>query len=169
MKHSKWILSLLATFTLIPFANAGVLSLGTVSDTTYLLGVDLAGKFTDTYSFNLSGPSNLTDTFGNYLANINGFSFELVSASSPSTAIGSSTGQGSYSNLSSGAYDFIFSGTVPHGFFGIGAYFGDFHVASAGAVPELDTWLMLVVGAGLLVYQLRRRQSSLRHAELTPS
>ena len=32
---------------------------------------------------------------------------------------------------------------------------------TVGAVPEADTWLMLLVGGGLIAYQLRRKQRAL--------
>jgi hypothetical protein len=163
MKHSKLVLALLLAISLSPSANAKVISIGTVGATNYLLGFVGPGLFTDNYLFTLSGTSNITDAF-NPVFGISGFNYSLSEVSPTAAVFGPST---SYSGLSAGTYDFTFTGTNPKPTFpSLGIYFGDYNVASAGAVPELDTWLMLVIGAGLLVYQLRRRQNTLRHSQL---
>jgi len=58
--------------------------------------------------------------------------------------------------LAPGSYRFAIAGTGS-GFFG-GIYRGTLHVA---AVPEADTWVMLLMAFGIVVYQLRRKQRSL--------
>jgi hypothetical protein len=165
MKHSKLGLAMLLAITLSPCANASVISIGAVGATNYLLGFVGSGPFTDIYQFTLSGMSNITDAF-NPVFGINSFSFGLTNVTNPGSPVpfGSSA---SYSGLGAGTYDFTFAGTVPNpNFPSLGIYFGDYNVAAAGAVPELDTWLMFTIGAGLLVYQLRRRQNALRHSQL---
>ena len=60
-----------------------------------------------------------------------------------------------FSSLSKGNYEFLITGTgLSHG----GSYFNAFAVS---AVPEVDTWVMLVIGAGLVGFQLRRKHQSL--------
>ena len=86
-----------------------------------------------------------------------------VVGGSASTLIGSFTGNMSplniagqtFSSLSQGDYEFLITGTgLSHG----GSYFNAFAVS---AVPEADTWVMLVIGAGLVGFQLRRKHQSL--------
>ena len=142
-----------------PLAHAGVIGIPLGGSTTGVIGADGHGSFTDSLSFNISQPSNLKDTFGSL--GISGFSYTLYDATT-SSFVGSAKTK-SFSDLPGGMYDFIFSGTVP----GIvGFYAGGFRTSAAGAVPELDVWMMLIIGGALLVYQLRRRQSSLRNSQL---
>jgi hypothetical protein len=140
-------------------ASAGVFGIPLGTDNTVVLGVVAPGAFTDTLGFSLSGPSTVTDLFAP-IFNVGQFSYSLYDLTT-STSLGSKK---SYT-VGSGSYDWIFKGIGTSFIIPLGVYFGDYHV-SAAAVPELDTWLMLAVGAGLLVYQLRRRQSALRHSQL---
>jgi len=161
MKRSKFALALLAAVSLSPCAEASVFSLGTFGDTNVLFGFDFSGPIHDIYQFTLAGKSNITDSFVG--ANIADFSYSLSEVAPTPTALGT---HASYSGLGAGKYDFAFSGLVPSFPIPLGIYFGDYTVAAAGAVPELDTWLMLLVGAGLTAFQLRRRQNTLRHSQL---
>jgi hypothetical protein len=129
-----------------------VFDLGTVSGTTYLGGIDPPGPFKDTFGFDLTGTSDLSAHF-NPIFGVSHFKWSLDELIGGTYV---SLGQHpSFSDLGSGLYEFAFTGTaaIP------GVYFGDFHVS---AVPEMDTWLMLLLGAGLLAYQLRRRQRAHR-------
>ncbi len=65
----------------------------------------------------------------------------------------------SFSDLASGAYRFLFSGTVSGA---TGGFSGT--IAAVPAVPEPETWLMMLIGAGLVAYQLRRKQQVIQHA-----
>lgn len=148
---------LIAFFGLLaaaPCTQAAVLSLGTFSNTNYLVGVDNAGSFTDFYKFQLNGSSDVTGAFAPFFGVSNfGWTLDQYKGGTYTPLTGSN---GSFSNLSSGPYEFVFDGTVTP--FPLGAYIGSYSVT---AVPEPDTWLMLLIGAGLLAYQLRRKQRSL--------
>jgi hypothetical protein len=79
-------------------------------------------------------------------------------------------GQGGFQNVASssgspisfddllgpGEYRIALNG-IGSGFFG-GVYRGSLQVA---AVPEADVWVMLLVGFGAVLFQLRRKQRSL--------
>jgi hypothetical protein len=149
---AKVILALSMGFAMFPPVNAAVFDLGTISGTTYLAGIDGPGSFKDSFGFDLTSPSDLSAHF-NPIFGVSGFKWSLDEfIGGEYVSLGRHP---SFSDLGSGLYEFVFTGTaaIP------GVYFGDFHVS---AVPEIDTWLMLLLGAGLLAYQLRRRQRALR-------
>ena len=123
------------------------------------------GAFADTVTFRLASESYIADVF-TALKGIKSFTIELFSggsllgsfsggaASSPATsypthlfgALGpSSTGQ---------HYSLTISGTGSR-------HAGYFNALAVSAVPEADTWLMLMAGVGLVALQLRRKQRSL--------
>src|ERR1700693_731423 len=108
MKHLKLVLVLLLAVSLSPCAKANVISIGTLANTNYLLGVIPGGAFSDIYQFTLSTASNITDVF-NPVFGVNNFGFTPTDLTT-STGFGSHS---SYSSLNPGTYDFTFTGTVP--------------------------------------------------------
>ena len=121
------------------------------------------GSISDIVTFSLSAASSVTDAF--LAGGISPMTVSLYSVvgGSASTLLGSFTGSMSplniagqtFSSLSKGDYEFLITGTgLSHG----GSYFNAFAVS---AVPEADTWVMLVIGAGLVGFQLRRKHQSL--------
>jgi len=120
-------------------------------------------SFSDTLSFGLSSLSDLGGIVGetgipNFTATISGGSL-----SSP-TAL---TSQFFMTDLAAGNYTMSFKGVASGGSGLMPNIYGTFF--SVTAVPEPDTWLMLLVGAGLVGFQLRRKQKVLRHRPLVAS
>ena len=67
------------------------------------------------------------------------------------------TASPSFADLSAGKYHWDITGTTGRqsGFWGA--------KMAVTAVPEADVWMMLLIGLGLVGYQLRRKQQSLKH------
>jgi hypothetical protein len=152
MKLTKLLLALLVGSALVPHARAGVIDLGSAAGTTYLEGLIAPGAFTDSFGFGLSGPSDLSADFKPVFG-ISGFHWTLDELEGGKyVSLGRHP---SFNDLGSGLYKFVFCGTALQP---VNIYFGDFHV---GAVPETNTWLMLLLAAGLIVYRLPGRQRSL--------
>jgi hypothetical protein len=182
MKRVKRALAVLLLLTSVPFtaAEAKVFNLGDISTETYVpIGNWVSGHFNDYFKFSLGGTSDL-ESFAQTLDLTLGFgfnTFSLLNIKDFAVELQQKTGSGpggwvdyvpsssdvlpSFSNLSfdditAGLYRLHVSGKG-NGLLG-GAYFGNLQVA---AVPELDTWLMLLIGVGLVAYQLRRKHGSL--------
>ena len=150
-------------------AHAAAIDLGTPADGSYGFGraVSFGETFTDYVNFNLDSSADVTSFIKSFDMSI--FGFDLVGIDNFTTGL-ERLGTGGYSSIASltsnpasfddllspGAYRFSVAGTAS-GFFG-GLYRGTLHVA---AVPEADTWVMLLMGLGLVGYQLRRKQRSL--------
>jgi hypothetical protein len=115
-------------------------------------------SFIDTVSFKLgTGLSDLGGVLGD--SNISGFT-ATVSGGSLIAPL-PLTSSYLFTDLSQGTYTMTFKGASTGTFPSI---YGTFF--SVAAVPEPDTWLMLVIGAGLVGFQLRRKQKVLRHRPL---
>jgi hypothetical protein len=147
-------------------AEARTIHLGTVEsgDTVYF-GDTITRRrhsFEEFVSFHLTGPSSISATFKS-MFNIIGSSFtveleqkkhgswtEIATGSPQSSAYSFALGL-----VQSGNYRWEVEGTTGRksGFWG-----GSMSVA---AVPEADVWTMLLIGAGLVGYQLRRKQNTL--------
>jgi hypothetical protein len=176
MKIAKFVLAVLVTVGFIPFSSAKVTSLGEISDgfeTFQHLGAN--GSFTDHVTFTLPTTATSFDIEGlilgldlKGLSQIKSFSITLEKY------VGSSwieqTGlvtydkaclvaltQFSYTGLLPGSYQYLISGKGK-GLFG-GIYTGGISVAP---VPEAETWAMLIAGAALVMFQLRRKQRTLQ-------
>ena len=78
----------------------------------------------------------------------------------PATGIGDLYSSFSFNSLVAGSYVLGIYGIGDGPVLNLGRFRGTASVA--GAVPELDTWLMMLIGAGLVAYQLRRKQNSLQ-------
>jgi hypothetical protein len=154
-----------------------------------------AGAFTDTYSFGVttlasgtatgnSSTSTLTVNgllIGTTGVTLSGISLwegasQLKSVAATFTGTGSSSFPGGYTLsgnaysavlnylplLSGHTYDLKISGSTAVGTSG-GAYAGSLTV---NAVPEPEEWAMMLVGAGLVSYQVRRKQKGLSQSTL---
>jgi hypothetical protein len=155
-------------------AQAATTSLGTVSDGSYGFGraVNFGETFTDYVDFSLHNSAEVSSFIKSFDMSI--FHFDLLGIDNFSTGL-QKLGSSGYSTIASltanpasfddllspGSYRFSVAGTGS-GFFG-GIYRGTLHVA---AVPEADTWVMLLMAFGIVVYQLRRKQRAL---EQTPA
>jgi hypothetical protein len=157
-------------------AHAVAIDLGTVSDGSYGFGrsLNFGETFTDYVNFDLDSSADVSSFIKSFDMSI--FGFDLIGIDNFSTGLERLGTGGSYSSIASltsnpasfddllspGAYRFSIAGTAS-GFFG-GLYRGTLHVA---AVPEADTWVMLLMGLGLVAYQLRRKQRSLEQGPAT--
>lgn len=155
-------------------ASAATIDLGTLSDKTYgFSGYVKPGKsFTDYVNFSLSAPASLGGLVKSLNVSLGHFSLlglknftvqlqSLVSGASLSTQVGSYSAL-SFADLAAGSYRLKLTGTG-HALLG-GYYKGA--IQQVAAVPEPQTWLMLVVGFALIVFQLRRKQRSLPQQSL---
>jgi len=130
-------------------------SAGTLGATPYLNAPSISGSgvvFQDTYNFTVSpGATFVSESLSNIA--LPGFwnnsSLGMQLFDSANTALTGSV-MSFYGPLSAGSYYAKVSGTTsgPYG----GAY-----AFSAAAVPEAETWAMMLVGVGLVGFQLRRR------------
>jgi hypothetical protein len=151
-------------------AQANTTSLGTVGDGSYGFGraINFGETFTDYVNFSLSDSAEVSSFIKSFDMSI--FHFDLLGIDNFTTGLQKLGSGGAYTTLASlasnpssfddllspGSYRFSVAGTGS-GFFG-GIYRGTLHVA---AVPEADTWVMLLMAFGIVVYQLRRKQRSL--------
>jgi type 1 fimbria pilin len=160
MKSARLVLATaMMALGLMGQAEAKVTHLGTLSsgqivtfDDTFAPGKN----FKDVLAFNLKTPLDITGILGDL--NMSSFSAVLKGPSGFSKTI--SLGNYNFDDLAVGHYRMVFTGVTSSS---IKGGFGTILTA----VPETDTWLMLVIGAGLVVFQLRRKQKTLRHRPLT--
>jgi hypothetical protein len=175
MKISSLLLAAVLSVGLASVGHAKTTDLGSLSSsssTQYFFDAGLNGHFTDYINFDLASAASLADGFVfapkvKNLTKVTDFSLSLQSLQSSSwinLATFGSNGSGafkgttfSFGNLAAGSYRLVLDG-VGKGSFG-GGYIGGFNVAAA--VPEAETWAMLLVGFSLVGYQLRRKQKSL--------
>jgi hypothetical protein len=147
-------------------AQAKTIPLGTVdAGDTVNFGDTITRRqhsFEDFVNFHLSGPSSISASFKSFF-NIIGSSFTVeleqkthgswmdIATGSPQ----SSTYPFALSLLKTGNYRWEVAGTTGRkpGFWSASM--------SVAAVPEADVWTMLLIGAGLVGYQLRRKQNTL--------
>jgi hypothetical protein len=175
-KLSSLLLAAVLSVGLVSLSHAKTTDLGTLSNgTQFFYDAGLDNHFTDYVNFDLSSAANIDPGFVfapvlKGLTKITDFSLSLESMQADSwinLATFGTTGtfKGntfSFANLMPGNYRFVLDG-VGKGMFG-GGYLGGFNVTSA--VPEAETWAMLLVGFGLIAYQLRRKQRTLLEQQL---
>ncbi len=167
MKHLRVLFALSLAIGLSAGAQAKVTHLGKLSDgdVAATTGRVHGGTFSNTVTFRLASESYVADVF-TALKGITSFTIDLFSGSnmlgsfsggaagSPSTSFPTHVfGALSASTLGQ-HYTLKIAGT------GIG-HARYFNAIAVSAVPEADTWLMLIAGIGLVGFQLRRKQHSL--------
>lgn len=178
MKRARLLMSVVMVIGTASLAQAKVVDLNggnPLSTGSYSLFGYTAPNSTlsDFWNFTLGGVSDIAGTANpaDLIFSFGSLSFDLLSLSDFSFLLQQNSGSGwttisdhntsptsfIYSGIGAGTYRLAIAGTGT-GIFG-GGYLGNLQVA---AVPELDTWLMLLIGAGLIAYQLRRKQSSLQ-------
>lgn len=149
--------TMLFTGAMAANASTHITNLGTLEDGDFGLVGGLFAKpqsFEDIVNFTLTSTSSIT-----------GFvtPFRLQSANWSLTSSGNTLGGGaltlgsySFADLTPGSYSVSIFGTSR----AFGFYTASYRVAVA-AVPEMETWLMLAIGAGLVAFQLHRKQKAL--------
>jgi len=164
MRSRQFLVSAILMVALALPAGAAVrkTELGTLSDGDFGI-VDhlfvLPQSFHDTINFTLTNTSTISGLVA---------PFRLVCATwTLSSALGViaggdfTFGRYSFSDLAPGDYSVAIFGKSKT----LGGYAASYKVAVA-AVPELETWLMLIIGVGLAAFQLHRRQRSLSEQAL---
>jgi hypothetical protein len=168
MKFARVLLALSLALGMSAVTEAKVSHLGLLSDgdavsTSAKVDKSFLG-FSDTVTFRLASESSVADIF-TALKGITSFTVSLFldgskldsfsggpggSPSSPTSFV--------FSPLAASAkgehYTLMISGSGK-------ANATYFNALSVSAVPEADTWLMLIAGLGLIGFQLRRKQQSL--------
>jgi len=166
MKFAKTAIAVAVLGTALSFgASANDSNYGTLNNGALYSFGDLISdgtSFTDTLTFNLSGFSNLTGFLGE--TGISGLTANFSGGSLGSTGVTLLPDAYRLNDLTAGAYTVTFKGTATTGSGFIPGIYGTFF--SVAAVPEPDTWLMMIIGAGLVGFQLRRKQKVLRHQPL---
>jgi hypothetical protein len=159
MKTLKLFFASAAALGALSGAQAATFNLGNVDGETRYFG-DIVGKkpsFTDVVKFKLIEQSAVDFTFKSFHDIIkSSFAAQLQEkVSGIWTTI--PTASPSFADLSAGKYRWEITGTTGQqsGFWGA--------KMAVTAVPEADVWMMLLIGVGLVGYQLRRKQQSLKH------
>lgn len=158
MKTLQLLFALVIGLGAMSAANATTIHLGNVDGETRYFGDTVRKKssFTDFVRFRLTEQSVVDFTFKSfYDIAKSSFAVQLqqkisgvwttMPAASPS-----------FADLSAGKYRWEVTGTTgpQSGFWGA--------KMTVTAVPEADVWMMLLIGLGLIGYQLRRKQRSLK-------
>jgi hypothetical protein len=161
VKSRQLLIGTLLCLTLIGTAGASTkrTNLGALSDADFgIVGNALAfsPSFQDTVHFNRT--RTRTSTISGLVTRV-----RLTSATSNlSNAMGAlaggalTFGKYTFADLAPGCYTVAIFGTAKY----LGGYAATYRVAVA-AVPEIETWLMLLIGLGLAAYQLHRKQKAL--------
>ena len=159
MKSRQLVVGALLCLTLIGTAGASTkrTNLGALSDGDFgIVGNAFAfsQSFQDTIHFTLAS----TSTISGLIAPV-----RLTSANwSLSNAMGAmadgalTPGKYTFADLAPGSYTVAIFGTAKY----LSGYAATYRV-SVAAVPEIETWLMLLIGLGLAAYQLHRKQKAL--------
>lgn len=159
MKSRQLIIGALLCLTLIGTAGASTrrTNLGALSDGDFgIVGnaFSISQSFQDTIHFTLTS----TSTISGLVTPV-----RLISATwSLSNALGAlaggalTLGKYTFADLAPGGYTVAIFGRAKY----LSGYAATYRV-SVAAVPEIQTWLMLLIGLGLAAYQLHRKQKAL--------
>jgi len=168
MIFARVLLSISLTLGMSVAAQAKTSHLGLLSDGD---AVSTTGKvdkstlsFSDTVTFRLASESSVADIF-TALKGISSFTVALFLNGSELDSFSGGPGGTPSSPTSHTFAPLAASGKSEHYTLLItGSGKGNstyFNALSVSAVPEADTWLMLIAGVGLIGLQLRRKQQSL--------
>jgi hypothetical protein len=164
MKSVKILAALLLTTFVFAQANATTTKtheLGILGDgdsgfiTNGFVGPD---TFSDIVNFSLSGASSTISGFF-VSPGVFGLTYDLLFEGASLFSGSFNAGSYSFADLAPGNYQVLLNGSNRR----VGSYLASYNVT---AVPEPETWLMIVVGLGLVGFQLHRKQKSLRQQPL---
>ena len=162
----------------MPQASATTYNIGSITDedSTGAAGTGLsAGSFNDWFKFTVTGgpavftgtgnSATTTSTSGTQIQTFdlyNASNVKIASASFSSAAVGKGTSYAAilnYSPLNAGEqYSINVTGTVLGG---TAASKGNYSLSlSTAPVPEPEEWAMMLVGAGMVGFQVRRKQKA---------
>ena len=159
MKTLKLLFAICVGLSAMSAANATTFHLGNVDGEIRYFGdtVEKSSSFVDFVRFRVTEQSAVDFTFKSFYDIIkSSFAVQLQEkVSGVWTSI--PTASPSFADLSAGKYRWEVTGIT-------GAQSGFWGAKMAvAAVPEADVWMMLLIGLGLIGYQLRRKQQSLKH------
>ena len=114
----------------------------------------LIGTSADTHEFNISTPGTYTANLiaNNFFAPFVSLGLGVTETGGPALGSISSPGSFNFDVAQSGSFTAVVGGVVGAGSIPIGAY-----GVSIALVPEAETWAMMLVGMGLVGWQLRRK------------
>lgn len=163
MKIAKLVFSLIVGLGAMTVANATTIHLGNVDDESRNFGVFTPknAAFKDFVRFRIGETSAVNFSFQSFY-HIVASSFHVKLQEKESGGWNAVTlGSPSFIDLTTGTYRWVVTGlTGKQGGFWTGQM-------SVAAVPEADVWMMLLTGVGLIGYQLRRKQQSIKHQPFT--
>ena len=152
-----FLVSVLLTGSVAANAATHITNLGALEDGDFGLVSGLFARpqsFEDVINFTLTNTSTITGFFTPF--RLQSASWSLSSSGSVLDGGALALGSYSFADLSPGSYSVsIFGDSRAFGF-----YAASYRVAVA-AVPEMETWLMLAIGAALVGFQLHRKQKAL--------
>ena len=158
-------LTLLLGLSAAGSAQATNYSVGTLTTTAYVSAPVVVGAFSDRYDFTVAALPSVAGAsvavnlnLGNLSYHISGLTLDLFNAGN--TMLGSDTVTGPTdiqvslnSTLAAGNYYFTVQGTADGQLTNAGIY-----TFTAAAVPEADTYAMMLAGLGLVGYSVSRRK-----------
>ncbi len=142
-----------ATVLAAASASAFALStpLGTIDNSTVIIGNPMVAIpfFFDSFTFSLAAPGDISG--GTFSVGITGFTAVLQDATFAAIGIDTNPNDGfSFAGLAAGNYSLNFLGTAPAG----GAYGG-----VLTAVPEPETYALMLAGLGIVGFVAARRRA----------
>lgn len=148
-------------------AHAVVYNAGTLSATPYINTTTVTGLFTDRYDFTVASSPSVASTavtvdlsLGSFGFHISGLKLDLFNSSNFLLAGDAVTGPTDVSVsvnqvLTAGNYYFMIQGNAD----GLNTSKG-IYTFSAAAIPEVDTYAMMLAGLGLIGFTVSRRKQN---------
>jgi hypothetical protein len=159
VKSRQLIIGAFLCLTLIGTAGASTrhTNLGTLSDGDFgIVGnaFVFSQSFLDTVHFTLANTSTISGLVTP--VRLVGASWSLSNAMGALAGGALTPGTYTFADLAPGSYAVAIFGTAKY----LSGYAATYRV-SVAAVPEIETWLMMLIGLGLVAYQLHRKQKAL--------
>jgi len=159
MKSRQLIVGALLCLTLAGTAGASTkhTNLGALSDGDFgVVGnaFALSQSFQDSIHFTLTSTSTISGLVTP--ARLISATWSLSNAMGALAGSALTPGKYTFADLAPGSYTVAIFGTAKY----LSGYAATYRV-SVAAVPEIETWLMLLIGLGLAAYQLHRKQKAL--------
>jgi len=159
VKSRQLIMGALLCLTLIGTAGASTkrTNLGALSDGDFgIVGnaFVFSESFQDTIHFTLANTSTISGLVAP--VRLTNATWSLSNAMGTLTGGALTFGKYTFADLTPGSYTVAIFGTAKY----LSGYAATYRL-SVAAVPEIETWLMLLIGLALAAYQLHRKQKAL--------